>query len=101
MNLVSILVVAAALLGLGLWGALSQQSIVMLLMGIELMINGVMLAAAGLWVEASGGVPKGQLLVIVVMAVMAVEMAIGFAVVVAVYRARQIDMTDGLDSLRR
>ena len=101
MNLVSILIVAAALVGLGSWGALSQQSIVMLLMGIELMINGVMLAAAGFWVETTGGIPKGQLLVIVAMTVMAVEMVIGFAVVVAVYRARQIDMTDGLDSLKR
>ena len=101
MNLEVVLVVAAALLGVGLWGALSQQSIVMLLMGIELMVNGVMLATAALWIECAGGSPKGQLLVIVVMAVMAVEMSIGFALVVALYRARQIDMTDGLESLQR
>lgn len=101
MNLETVLVVASALIGLGVWGALSQQSIVMLLMGIELMVNGVMLAATGVWIECAGGLPKGQLLVIVVMAVMAVEMSIGFAIVVAVYRARQVDMTEGLASLRR
>jgi NAD(P)H-quinone oxidoreductase subunit 4L len=101
MNLVTVLFVASALVGLGLWGALSQQAIVMLLMGVELMINGVMLAAAGVWIECAGGAPKGQLLVIVVMAVMAVEMSIGFALVIAVYRARQVDMTEGLESLRR
>ena len=101
MNLVTVLVVASALVGLGLWGALSQQAIVMLLMGVELMINGVMLAATGVWIECAGGAPKGQLLVIVVMAVMAVEMSIGFALVIAVYRARQVDMTEGLESLRR
>lgn len=99
MTLTTVLVVAAALVGLGLWGALAQQSIVMLLMGIELMINGVLLAAGGLWALAAGGDPKGQLLVVVAMAVMAVEMAIGFAIVVAVYRARQVDLTDGLDSM--
>lgn len=99
MTLTTVLVVAAALVGLGLWGALAQQSIVMLLMGIELMINGVLLAAGGLWAFAAGGDPKGQLLVVVSMAVMAVEMAIGFAIVVAVYRARQVDLTDGLDSM--
>jgi NAD(P)H-quinone oxidoreductase subunit 4L len=99
MTLTGVLVVASALLGLGLWGALAQQSIVMLLMGIELMINGILLAAGGLWAFAAGGDPKGQLLVVVAMAVMAVEMAIGFAIVVAVYRARQVDMTDGLDSM--
>ncbi len=99
MSLTAVLIVAAALLGLGLWGALGQQSIVMLLMGIELMINGVMLAAGGLWAYAAGGDPKGQLLVVIAMAVMAVEMAIGLAVVVAVYRARQVDLTEGLDSM--
>lgn len=101
MSLEAVLVVAAALVGLGLWGALSQQSIVMLLMGIELMINGIILAAAGFWAYASGGAPEGQVLVILAMAVMAVEMAIGFAVVVAIYRARQVDMTEGLGSLKR
>lgn len=101
MSLEAILVVAAALVGLGLWGALSQQSIVMVLMGIELIVNGAILAGGGLWAYAAGGAPKGQLLVIVAMVVMAVEMAIGFALLVALYRARQVDMTDGLTSLRR
>lgn len=101
MSLPAVLVVAAALAGLGLWGALAQQSIVMLLMGIELMINGIILAGAGWWAYAAGGNPKGQLLVVIAMAVMAVDMAIGLAVVVAVYRARQVDMIDGLDSMAR
>ena len=94
------LVVAAALIGVGVYGALSQQTFVMLMMGIELMLNGVILAGAGLWAYAAGGAPKGELLVIIVMTVMAVEMVVGFALVVAVYRARQVDMTDSLDSLR-
>ncbi len=98
-SLPAVLIVAAALVGLGIWGALAQQSIVMLLMGIELMVNGVMLAAAGFWAYAAGGTPKGQLLVVVALVVMAVEMAVGFAIVVALYRARQIDMTDDLDSM--
>lgn len=101
MTLPAVLVVAALLVGIGLYGALSQQSFVMLLMGIELMINGIILAGAGFWAYAAGGVPEGQVLLIVAMAVMAVEMTIGFAVVVAVYRARQVDMTEGLESLKR
>jgi len=100
MSLEGALVVAAALVGLGLWGALSQQSIVMVLMGVELMVNGVILAAAALWAFAAAGAPEGQLLVVMAMAVMAVELAVGFAVVVALYRCRQVDMTDGLESLR-
>jgi NAD(P)H-quinone oxidoreductase subunit 4L len=100
MSLTAVLIVAAALVGLGVRGALAQQSIVMLLMGIELMVNGAMLAAAGFWAYAAGGAPKGQMLVIVALVVMAVEMVIGFAIVVALYRARRIDMTDDLDSMR-
>ena len=100
MNLVTVLLVAGALIGVGVWGALAQQTFVMLMMGIELVLNGVILAAAGAWALAGGGLPKGQVLVILAMAVMAIEMAIGFALVVAVYRARQADMTEGIASMR-
>jgi len=100
MTLPAVLVVVALLVGIGLYGALSQQSFVMLMMGLELMMNGVLLAAVGLWSFAAGGIPKGQLLVIVVLAVMALEMAIGFALVVAVYRERQADTTEALETLR-
>ena len=70
MSLASVLVVAGVLIGIGLWGALAQQSFVMLMMGIELMLNGVILAGGGVWAHTGGG-PKGQVLVIVAMAVMA------------------------------
>ncbi|MDP8970747.1 MAG: NADH-quinone oxidoreductase subunit NuoK [Actinomycetota bacterium] len=100
MTLTNLLLVAAALLGVGLYGALSQQSFVMLMMGLELMLNGVMLAAVSFWAFTAAGTPKGQLLVIVAMVVMAIEMVVGFGLVVAVYRARQVDMTEGVDSMR-
>jgi NAD(P)H-quinone oxidoreductase subunit 4L len=99
MTLPAVLVVAALLVGVGLYGALSQQSFVMLMMGLELVINGALLAAAGLWRFAAGGSPEGQLLIIVGMAVMAVEMAIGFALVVNVYRVRRADTTEAVEDL--
>lgn len=101
MTLQIILVVAAALIGVGLYGALSQMSIVMLMMGLELMLNGVLLAVVGFWSLTAGGMPKGQLLAIIVLAVMAVEMALGFALVTAVYRKRQADTTEALGTLDR
>ncbi|HSN72420.1 MAG TPA: NADH-quinone oxidoreductase subunit NuoK [Steroidobacteraceae bacterium] len=101
MSLEHVLIAAAALIGIGVYGALSQQSFVMLMMGLELILNGVLLAVIGFWSFALAGAPKGQLLAILVMAVMAVEMAIGFALVVAVYRKRQVDMTEGLTTLQR
>lgn len=100
MSLVTVLLVAGALIGVGLYGALSQQTFVMIMMGVELMVNGILLAAGGAWAFAAGGAPKGQVLVIIGLLVMAVEMAIGFALVIGVYRARQVDMTEGLGDLR-
>lgn len=76
-----ILVLAAGLFSTGLFGALSQQSIVMIMMGIEMMIG-------------------GQVVIVAAVVAMAVEMAMGFAVTTAIYRARQVDMTDMADELK-
>lgn len=101
MTLAAVLVVSAALIGIGLYGALSQQSFVMLMMGLELMLNGALLAAIGFWSFGLGGAPQGQLLAIIVLAVMAIEMAIGFALVTAVYRKRHADVTESLTTLKQ
>jgi NAD(P)H-quinone oxidoreductase subunit 4L len=94
------LLLAAGLFAIGLYGALSQQSIVMLMMGLELMLNGVIVAAAAFWFYVSPGGTDGQVLIVVIITVMAVEMAVGFAVVTAIYRARQVDMTDDAADLK-
>jgi NAD(P)H-quinone oxidoreductase subunit 4L len=94
MTLQLFLLLAAALVAVGLYGALSQQSIVMIMMGLELMLNGVLVAAAAFWYFVSPQAPDGQVLVLLVLAVMAVEMAMGFAVTTAIFRARDVDMTD-------
>lgn len=101
MTIVTVLLLGAVLIGVGVWGIFAQQSFVMLMMGLELAINGVMISAAGLWRFTSAGQPKGQVLVIVALFVMAIEAAIGFGLVVAVYRARQVDMTEGLDRMKQ
>ena len=96
----TVLIVAAALFGIGVYGALSQQSFVMLMMGIELMINGAMLALVVLWARAAGGNAEGQMLGIVFMTVMAVEMALGFGLITGVYRVRRADITEKLRRLK-
>ncbi|MGA5262205.1 NADH-quinone oxidoreductase subunit NuoK [Streptomyces griseoincarnatus] len=94
-----ILVLAAGLFSTGLFGALSQQSIVMIMMGIELMIGGVVVAAADFWHFLAPGAPSGQVVIVAAVVAMAVEMAMGFAVTTAIYRTRQVDMTDMADKL--
>ena len=94
MNLQLFLLLAAALLSIGIYGALSQQSIVMTMMGLELMINAVVVAASAFWFYLSPARPDGQVLVLVALAAMAVEMAVGFGAATAIFRAREVDMTD-------
>lgn len=93
MSLSLVLVAAAALFGVGLFGALSQQVVVMVMMGLELMLNGVILAAAGFWWFLSPA-PDGQVLILVVITAMTVEMAMGFAVATVLHRSSETDMTD-------
>ena len=95
-----VLTVAAGLIGVGLFGALSQQTIVMVMMGLELVLNGVLLAGGAAWYFLAPELPDAQVLVVVALVVMAVEMAMGFAVTVAIYRARQVDMVDMATDLR-
>ena len=94
MTLEALLVVAAALLAIGLYGALSQQSIVMLMMGLELMLNGAIVAAAAFWYFVAPQRPDGQVLVLVVISAMTIEMAMGFAVQTAIFRADEVELTD-------
>ena len=95
-----VLTVAAGLVGVGLYGALSQQSIVMIMMGLELVLNGVLLAGGAAWFFLSPELPDAQMVVVVTLVVMAVEMAMGFAVTIAIYRARQVDMVDMATELK-
>jgi NAD(P)H-quinone oxidoreductase subunit 4L len=95
-----LLVVAAALVATGVYGALSQQSVVMIMMGLELVVNGLVLAAGAIW-WAGGHPGNASVLVVVLVTVMALEMATGFAVAVALYRARRVDLTDDAAELAR
>ena len=100
MTLELFLLVAAGLFCVGLFGALSQQSIVMLMMGLELMANGVLLAGGAFWWFVSPANMDGQVLLLLVLVVMAVEMAMGFGVTSAIFRARDVDLTDSAADLR-
>ncbi|HLS25328.1 MAG TPA: NADH-quinone oxidoreductase subunit K [Beutenbergiaceae bacterium] len=95
-----LLTVAAALVGVGVYGALSQQSIVMVMMGIELIVNGVLVGAVSAWYFLTPEAPDPQILIVLALVVMAVEMVMGFAATLAIYRARKVDMVDSATDLK-
>ena len=93
MTLEFTLILAAAIFAVGLYGAISQQVVVMVMMGLELMINALILAAAVFWWFLAPD-PTGQVLLMVILAVMTLEMAMGFAIATLLHRIRNSDMTD-------
>lgn len=99
MTLEATLLIAAAIFAIGLYGAISQQVVVMVMMGLELMINAVILAAAGFWWFLAPD-PTGQVLLMLVIAAMTLEMAMGFAVATLLHRRRETDMTDMASELK-
>jgi NAD(P)H-quinone oxidoreductase subunit 4L len=87
-TLVIALVVGAGLFGIGLYGALSQTNLVMIMMGIELMLGAALLNLVAFWRFLHPQAIAGQMFVLIVMTVMAVEMAVGFGVGTARFRAK-------------
>ncbi|WP_067126138.1 NADH-quinone oxidoreductase subunit NuoK [Microtetraspora malaysiensis] len=100
MSLRAFLLLAAALFSTGVYGVLSQRSIVMVMMGLELMLNGLIVAGGAFWYHVAPVNADGQVLVLVAVTVMALEMAMGFAVTTALFRARDLDETDGAGDLK-
>lgn len=98
MTLQLVLLIAAALFAIGLFGAISQQVVVMVMMGIEVMVNALILAAAALWWYLAP-TTSGQVLLLVIIAAMTIEMAMGFAVATLLHRSRGSDMTDAATDL--
>jgi NAD(P)H-quinone oxidoreductase subunit 4L len=87
-TLVVALLVGAALFGIGLYGALSQTNLVMIMMGVELMLAAALVNLVAFWRFLHPDVYAGQMFFLIVMTVMALEMAVGFGVATARFRAK-------------
>ena len=82
------LLTGAALFGIGIYGALSQTNLVMIMMGVELMLAGALVNLVAFWRFLHPDSYAGQMFVLIVMTVMALEMAVGFGVAIARFRAK-------------
>jgi NAD(P)H-quinone oxidoreductase subunit 4L len=84
---------AALLFSMGLYGMVQSRNAVRVLLSIELMLNAVNINLIAFSRYVDPVALKGQLFVIFVLTVAAAEAAVGLAVVLAIYRARQtVDM---------
>jgi NADH-quinone oxidoreductase subunit K len=92
-----ILIVSAALFFMGLGCILARRNLIMILIGIEIMLNAaglLLVAASARWQQADG-----QVLALLLMGVTAAEVAVALALVVYLYgRKRSLDINsfDGM-----
>ena len=92
------LAVSAALFAIGVAGVLVRRNLLIVLMSIELMLNAANLAFVT-FSRAIGGM-DGQIIVLFVMTVAAAEVAVGLAIVLAVFRVRETTNVDKINLLK-
>lgn len=93
MQLIHILLLAALLFCIGIYGLITSRNAVRVLMSIELLLNAVNLNLIGFANYLDGQDIKGQVFAVFVIAVAAAEAAVGLAIILAIYRNRDtVDM---------
>jgi NADH:ubiquinone oxidoreductase subunit K len=80
------LVLSAVLFCIGLYGALTRRNAVIILMCIELMLNAVNISLIAFSSYVVPQLLTGQVFAIFVMVVAAAEVAVGLAIVLAIFR---------------
>ncbi|MCH9055374.1 NADH-quinone oxidoreductase subunit NuoK [Synechococcus sp. PCC 6716] len=93
MQLTYILILAALLFCIGIYGLVTSRNAVRVLMSIELLLNAVNLNLIGFANYLDGQQIRGQVFAIFVITVAAAEAAVGLAIILAIYRNRDtVDM---------
>jgi NADH-quinone oxidoreductase subunit K len=92
------LVVSAVLFALGLLGVIARRNILVIYMSLELMLNAANLALVSF--SRFNNNLDGQVMVFFIITVAAAEVAVGLALIVALYRRRQTTHVEDLTTLK-
>ena len=99
--LASYLLVSALLFSIGLAGALARRNAILVLVGIELMLNAANLNFIAFW--RYGPDPEaltGIMFAIFAIGIAAAEAAVGLALIISIYRHYKTTNLDQIDSMR-
>jgi NADH-quinone oxidoreductase subunit K len=88
----------AALFAIGFLGILVRRNTLVIYMCLELMLVAATLALVAF--SRFNGTEDGDVFVFFILTVAAAEVAVGLAIIVALFRARQTVQVDRLDSLK-
>jgi NADH-quinone oxidoreductase subunit K len=95
------LILSALLFCIGLAGALTRRNAILVLIGIELMLNAANLNFIAFWrYNPNPDDLIGIMFVIFSIAVAAAEAAVGLALIIAIYRHYKTINLDKMDSLK-
>src|SRR5262245_53403030 len=92
------LVVSILLFALGLLGVIMRRNLLVMYMGLELMLNAANLALVAF--SRFNNNLNGQIMVFFIITVAAAEVAVGLALIVALYRKRQSAHVEDLTSMK-
>ena len=93
------ILIAGLLFAVGLLGVILRQNTLVIYMSLELMLNAVNLALVAF--SRYNRTMDGNLFVFFIITVAAAEVAVGLAIIVALFRRRQTVMVDRLNTLSR
>ena len=98
------LIVSGMLFTIGFAGVLLRRNIIIIFMSLELMLNAanLSLVAFSRYRVRADGLPNynGEVFVFFIITVAAAEVAVGLAIIVALYRARQTTHVEDINSLK-
>jgi len=97
------LFLSGLIFAIGLAGVIVRRNIIVMLMCLELMLSAANLSLVAFSrSHLHGGIPDygPQLLVFFVITVAAAEVAVGLAIIVALYRSRRVVFIDELNSMK-
>lgn len=92
------LVVSMLLFSLGLLGVIMRRNLLVIYMSLEMMLNAANLALVAL--SRFNNNLNGQVMVFFIITVAAAEVAVGLALIVALYRRRQTAHVEDLTTLK-
>jgi NADH-quinone oxidoreductase subunit K len=92
------LIVSALLFSLGLVGVIARRNLLVIYMSLELMLNAANLAFVAF--SRFNNNLNGQVMVFFVITVAAAEVAVGLALIVALYRKRQSAHVEDLTTMK-
>ena len=97
------LIASGLLFAVGFAGVLLRRNIIIIFMALEMMLNAANLSLVGFSrYNLQNGLPdyNAQVLVFFIITVAAAEVAVGLAIIVALFRARQTTHLEDLNTLK-